>query len=340
MNAVTKIKARQPLAITLAGDIQANTSADAAIAKLYLRSTIVAVLGQPNSGKTFLALNLAAHHVTGAPWRGHKVRKGASLYVVCEGLQGLHNRVAALIEAGQLQRGAPLGIVSGTFDLCNNELDTLAIIDAAKRLAEMTGEEVVSITIDTLSRVMGGGDENSASDMGRVLANLERIRAATGAVVVIVHHHGKDSTKGARGHSSLRAALDTEIVVEGQSGARTVTVTKQRDLAYLDPLQFELDVVNLGTADDGEPITSCVLRMNDSVVSVAHKPSGRAQTAILNALEAQHREGKASTWTLEEMRALGRHLGFHRNTSRDAVLALANAGFLIATVGGYRLAHV
>ena len=43
-------------------------------------------------------------------------------------------------------------------------------------------------------------------------------RNATGAHLLIVHHTGKDETRGARGHTSLRAATDTEIEITGDTG--------------------------------------------------------------------------------------------------------------------------
>ena len=53
------------------------------------------------------------------------------------------------------------------------------------------------IEIDTLSRIMAGGDENNAADMTALIRNIDTLRAATGAHVVLVHHTGKDTARGA-----------------------------------------------------------------------------------------------------------------------------------------------
>lgn len=77
---------------------------------------------------------------------------------------------------------------------------------------------------------------------------------------MIVHHSGKDKAKGARGHSLLRAATDTEIKIDKQK----VSITKQRDMDASKPLRFCLREINLGKDSDGDLITSCVLVPNDA----------------------------------------------------------------------------
>lgn len=80
--------------------------------------------------------------------------------------------------------------------------------------------------------MLGGADENKASDMGAFIAGCDAIKAATGATVLVVHHSGKDETKGARGSSSFRAALDAEFLVKRETvGAKALvlTCTKQKD---------------------------------------------------------------------------------------------------------------
>jgi hypothetical protein len=127
------------------------------------------------------------------------------------------------------------------------------------------------IIIDTLARAMAGGDENSGQDMGKAVGTIDAIRAITSAHVCIIHHCGKDAARGARGHSSLRAAMDTEIEVIHPEGDkyRTVTIVKQRDLPTIAPLCFSLEVVEVGWNRRGKPITSCVVKDEDSIM--AHK---------------------------------------------------------------------
>ena len=116
---------------------------------------------------------------------------------------------------------------------------------------------VALIVLDTLSRVMAGGEENGSVDMGAMVRHFDRIRLATGAHVMVVHHSGKDVARGARGHSLLRAATDTEIEIAD----RQIAVTKQRDLDKAWSSAFGLKVVTLGCDEDGQDVTSCVLEL-------------------------------------------------------------------------------
>lgn len=109
-------------------------------------------------------------------------------------------------------------------DLCRATDDVGAIL---KHVSAMDAKPGL-VVVDTLAAGFGSGNENSPDDMGAFLPNIRRLCAGTSAHVMIVHHTGKDAERGARGHSALRAAVDTEIeVVADQSGNRTATATDQ-----------------------------------------------------------------------------------------------------------------
>src|SRR5262245_4415294 len=81
--------------------------------------------------------------------------------------------------------------------------------------------------------------------------------------VTLVHHTGKDDTKGARGHSLLRAAVDTEIAVWRSKEAERaigVSVTKQRDLDAGRGFAFKLETKVVGKDRRGKATTSCVVK--------------------------------------------------------------------------------
>jgi hypothetical protein len=117
------------------------------------------------------------------------------------------------------------------------------------------------IVIDTLNYALAGGDENSSKDMGALIAGANELREKTGAHIALIHHSGKDSTKGARGHSSLKGAVDSEFLVEQtDTGHIVVTARKQRDLdKRVKPLAFALRIEGLGTNQWGKRITSPVI---------------------------------------------------------------------------------
>ena len=141
---------------------------------------------------------------------------------------------------------------------------------------------------------MAGGDENGPTDMTSFIANLDALRDVTGAHIMIVHHSGKDTAKGARGHSSLRAATDTEIEMEVDGKIRTATATKQRDLEPQEPIVFTLKIHKLGVDEDGDPVTTCTITPADpdDVADMNQKrPSGVNQKTVVAAFKQLRGEG-------------------------------------------------
>lgn len=227
--------------------------ADGAMSVLY---------GESGTGKSFVVLDLAMHVALGWPWRGRETEQGGVLYVAAEGGHGMKNRVVALRQHLAPPPGTPFGLVPCPVDLLDPKGDTRPLIDLAGKAAAHFGRPLRLIVIDTLSRAIAGGDENSPQAMGAFVRNIDLIRQATGAHVLVVHHSGKDDARGARGHSLLRAAADTELKVTNNAdaaGITTLQVTKQKDLPTEGTFDSRLQTVVLGRTEDGEEVTSCVL---------------------------------------------------------------------------------
>ena len=76
-------------------------------------------------------------------------------------------------------------------------------------LAARHGTEPRLIIVDTVSRALNGGDENSPKDMGALIATLGAILAALpGVHIMLVHHVPTDGKERMRGHGSLLGAVD------------------------------------------------------------------------------------------------------------------------------------
>ena len=220
------------------------------------------VYGPSNSGKTFFAFDLAFHIAAGVEWRGRRVTQAAVLYLAAEGGRGAMNRMAALrITSGV--HDVPFALKRAGLDLLHDQADLQHIADLAREVSARLPDAPLLVVIDTLSRIMAGGDENSAADMTALIRNIDAVREATGAHIMLVHHTGKDTARGARGHSSLRAATDTEIEVGNDAGARAAMVTKQRDHQGGETFAFALKSVRLGHDQDGDEVTSCVVEVVD-----------------------------------------------------------------------------
>ena len=125
------------------------------------------------------------------------------------------------------------------------------------------------------------------------VANCDRIRAETQSHVLVVHHSGKDTARGARGHSALRAATDTEIELVKIGSSITATVTKQRDQPGGDAFTFRLEPVEIGMDEDKEIVTSCVVVPVDHAATAARaRPTGQAKVALELLTKAIEEEGE------------------------------------------------
>lgn len=265
-------------------DIAASIQSNALVHRLLIHGDVSVVYGASNVGKSFWVLDLAASIANNAPYRGEtRVEGGAVVYVSLEGQRSFANRIAALKMTNRLNPGAPFYIVNTSFNLLTTEdCDALVLT-----VAEITGKSKTPmrlIVIDTLARAMAGGDENSSADMTSAVRAVDEIKTITGAHVMLIHHPGKNESRGARGHSSLRAAIDTEIEIiksEGDSLACAI-VTKQRDLPAIRPMFFELNTVKIGIDNYGEEVTSCVVRheLDAALFPTVKKPSGQIKSAL------------------------------------------------------------
>ncbi len=223
-------------------------------------ATLGVIYGASGSGKTFVAFDMIATMTLGRDWRGHRTpRPIAPLWIAAEGVEDMRKRLT-----GACQH---MGVVLEDLNMrfVGEAPNFLEEIDVKALLAQIRkqGAGFDLIVIDTLSQVMPGGNENSGEDMGRVLGYCKVITRATGAMVVLVHHSGKDESKGARGWSGLRAASDFEIEVIRSDNDRVATVTKMKGGLDGAEYGFELLTVVVGQDADGDDETTCVVLYTD-----------------------------------------------------------------------------
>ena len=213
------------------------------------------VFGASNSGKTFVALDIAYHVALGCNWYGNKTKRGSVVYIAAEGGGGIRERLIALKKHYDIPKYIDIYVLPDNVSLCGDGNDTEQFLNTIRTVSNLK-----LIIVDTLARAMSGGDENSSEGMGDFIKNCDIIRAETHAHVMIVHHSGKNKDKGGRGHSSLNAAIDTEIEVKQDNGGIiTATVTKQRDGETGREFNFSLKIYDTSVDDDGDAVTSCAL---------------------------------------------------------------------------------
>lgn len=237
------------------------------------RTGLAVVYGAPGSGKSFFALDMVAAVARGIEWRGRKVRKGRAMYIAAEGSGGFASRGRAYLRAHSLTE-IDLRVIGEAPNFFTGSGDEKLI---AEEVRACGGADV--IVIDTLSASSAGADENTGKDMNLIVGRMNKLQAATGALVVLVHHSGKDESKGARGWSGLKAAVDVEIEVsrpDDEEPGRVARITKQKDGESGAAFGFELEMVELGLDEDGDPIRSCVVKTTDQIPMRKGKAPGTA----------------------------------------------------------------
>ncbi|MFZ2315516.1 MAG: AAA family ATPase [Gammaproteobacteria bacterium] len=244
---------------------------------------LAALYGASGSGKSFLILDMAFSIATGEKyWFGLKVTKAPVTYICLEGESGIGKRIKAWGTYCNKPIPDELKFVTQSFNLLSDDISELA-----KAIIAGGGHGGL-IIIDTLNRAAPGADENSSVDMGNIIAAAKKLQSLTGGVALLVHHTGKDTTKGLRGHSSLYAALDGAIEVIKTDNRREWSVAKSKDDITGDANPFKLEIVNVGFDELGNEITSCVALFDSSKGILPKKVSlGRNQKIALEIIDNQ-----------------------------------------------------
>lgn len=245
---------------------------------LLPQAALGVVFGESGSGKTFWLLDLVGAVVRGVEWRGLRTRKCRAVYVCAEGVGGFRNRLAAYCE----HHGVP-ELDIGVIPDAPNLLERTDVKDLAVAIKAFGQVEV--IVVDTFAQVMPGANENSGEDVGRALAHCRAIHKATGALVILVHHSGKDASRGARGWSGLRAAADVEIEISRADDKRCASVTKLKDGEDGAAFGFSLTTVAIGEDEDGDTISSCVVAQGEGGAPQRAMPKGDKQRLVLRVAE-------------------------------------------------------
>lgn len=265
-NEIKPPKNGKTLPLVYAEDIGAVTDTSDFVEDLLRDEEFSVIYGQSNCGKTFFMLDLAMHVALGREWRGKAVEQGGVIYAALEGGHGTKNRIVAFREHYGIKEAIPLAIIPSSINFLDDESDMPAFLQAVMSAKERLGR-VRLIVVDTLARAISGGDENSSSDMGKLIINADALRKLTGAHICFVHHSGKDELRGARGHSSLRAAVDTEIEISRLDtvSPSKIKIVKQREMEMIEEMAFSLTRIVLGENKRGKEITSCIVMPADVV---------------------------------------------------------------------------
>jgi hypothetical protein len=284
-----------------AGDIARLPAGKWWIKGILPKAQIGAIFGASGSGKSFLALDIMAHLSLGRSWRGRTAAPARGLYIAAEGGTGVGKRINAWAQHNKVNA---------------DELDISVLTVAPNIMLKDDIEELVRavklaggfdyIVVDTYAQVTPGANENGAEDMGRALAHCRALFEATGAMVILIHHSGKDASRGVRGWSGINAALDFALETTRAEGSeyRELRVSKMKDGEDGLTFGFKLSTVVVGLDEDLEEITSCVIedaetpKAAEKGTDKGTKRRGRVESHVL---ETMVLFGSADTVKLHEL---------------------------------------
>lgn len=272
-------KVTTPLPIVWFDDVEPAIDSLWLVKKLLPMTGLALIYGHPGCGKSFFALDLSFHIALGRDWCGLRVEQGLVIYIAAEGQAGLRNRITAFRNVHRLDAGVPFVLIPMAIDLHDPAADTGKLIETVRAAEKQAGMKAALVVVDTLSKTMGGGKENT-DDMATYVANCGRVASEFQCLVMPVHHRPKDSENSdPRGHGSLRGGVDTIILVEAGAPKRA-RVTKQKDGEDGDTFRFNLRSIELGIDRDGDQVTSCICEYPSADAAPAADPVAQAQARL------------------------------------------------------------
>ncbi len=177
------------------------------------RAGVVLLAGESGAYKTWLALSLAKAAATGGAFLGRSCARADVLYLDGENPAAVVRERCSILGA----LGLPALKVWGGW----LESPPPGIGDV--RLVRIAAERKPLIVFDSLIRFHAAADENSASNMAAVMAEL-RALAHVGASVVVLHHKAKSEASRYRGSSDIHAGVDLAFAVSYDRGAGLLRV--------------------------------------------------------------------------------------------------------------------
>jgi hypothetical protein len=193
------------------------------------------------------------------------------------------------------------------------------------------------LVIDTLNRCLQGG-ENDPEAMNAFNAGIERVRLATGAAVLALHHTPKDGRLTGRGFSGVEYGADNVLFIEGQPTLPVIKVMggASRNAVSSGDCYLRKASQGLGRTDPdtGLDVSAPVLQeaTADEYASQSARAAGASGPRVpdLTSRIVQF-IGDHPRCTRSDLE--GGIIGCSRQTLRDRIDEMVTEGSLVETVG-------
>jgi RecA-family ATPase len=242
------------------------TPTDWLVERYFERGAIIFMYGDTEAFKTFLCLDIACAVAGGGAWGDDcQVKQGPVAYICGEGERGIGRRLAAWSQQHNQPIPDNLYVSSMSTDLA----DPVCLNVVISELNKLPSPPHL-VLVDTFARNYGGS-ENENTDIAKFYSAVEiNLVKPFACTVLVTHHPGKDSTKGARGGSSIKQNSDAMFnVARKDSGDQMFTILKNekmKDGPNPPDAMFEAIEYNLDLQDEyGNQSTSLALEYVDAL---------------------------------------------------------------------------
>lgn len=266
------------------------------------------IYGPSKAGKSFLSFDMACAIAEGRRWFGYRVNAAPVVYVALEGEAGFKLRAEAWKRHNSRSLPTDLHLVMQPFRI-NHSPDV-------QDLAAVVPSGAV-IVIDTQNRAAPNADENAARDMGEIIEGAKTLQVLADGLVILVAHTGKDASRGPRGHSSQIPAVDAAIEVSRNGDHHAWRADKVKDGKDGAEHGFRLEVIEQGTDDEGDTLTSCAIAPDE--LAPRHKLMNEAQRQGITAYCLACEAGKGL------LDAAGNFTGLHLEAWRESFYRISTA---------------
>jgi hypothetical protein len=236
-------------------------------------------------GKTAIIVDLMLHIAAGIEYRKRRTEQQPVVYIALEGHAGIDNRIIAAAQEIGIS-DAPFALVKSSDNFRDAETGE-KVAKIANELVEQFGGDCPVVVIDTYTAALGSGASDcDPATVSQFIATIQT-HLLSKCTALVLHHFGKDQSRGGRGWSGLRAALDFELEIDvAEDDLRTMRVTKSRDGSDRQPaLCYRFHSRVLGQNNYGEDVTAVTVEHLADEIDTRrgkrHSPKARAALNVL-----------------------------------------------------------
>lgn len=282
------------------------------------KKLITVIFGPPETCKSFFELDRLLTVAYGVDYHDDTpVEQGKCVYLYAEGGSdgsGLKRRVAAWLKHHQISRDDP-GKKNIMFSTYRYDLSLEQQVEKLVDNVKTNFGAIDVIAIDTLAKHFNAKENEEMTLMVNAACDLANM---LNCAVDIIHHTGKDKTKGERGGSALRGGVDWSFELSGgdEDNSETIFVTprKRKDGRKVPEYGLKMEEIKLS---DRPHDTSLVLvptkeKIVDKITSTRMDRFDKDMSTLMRIITHDWIDGA-------DLKAIAARNGIHKDKFADLV---------------------